>query len=414
MVKRLRDINIFYGWFIVAAGFVVTAASMGIAYNTFSIFIDSISSDLGFTRQQMNGTVSIRFLTQMIVAFFSGKIFARYNLKALMKVSSLALPISFILYSFSNSLYTYYIITIIMSVSVILLTFLPFSIIINNWFYERSGFATGIVFMGTGVGGMIFSSLGGIWLTNYGWRVTYQIFAVIMFLLIVPCIFFIIYCDPKDLKLSPFGKTDGDSESDGEVEGVLLVDARKTLQFWLIGLSSIAASMANTTLVGNVAPHLTDIGYSTRFSANITALTMGSMAIFKMGVGQIFDKFGLRVTITISYIATLIGLIGLVYSNYYSVLFIVIICVGLGGAIGSMGSPLITQDIFGKRDYSAIYGVFMAVGSIGGISGPLVIGYVFDQTGSYNLAFKIMAGLSLGVLIVYQYIFAKPIEEDLS
>src|SRR5699024_9285560 len=120
-------------------------------------------------------------------------------------------------------------------------------------------------------------------LTSFGWRVTYQFLGILMFLTIVPCVFFVIHIYPKDIGLLPLGKKSKENVkfNDNGNQGLLLSEAMKTIQFWLISLCAALVSMSINTLMLNISPHLTDIGYSTGFSANIVALSMGSLAIFK-------------------------------------------------------------------------------------------------------------------------------------
>ena len=165
--------------------------------------------------------------------------------------------------------------------------------------------------------------------------------------------------------------------------------------------------MSVNTLMLNISPHLTDIGYSTKFSANIVAMCMGSLAIFKVVLGQLYDKLGISKATIISSLATLFGLIALVFADFYIVLPILIVCVGLGGSAGTMSNPIIAQNMFGRRDYSAIYGFLTAVSSIGGIIGPIINGYVFDMKGSYNIAFITMGIVILITIGIYQFIFTK-------
>lgn len=414
MKNKFSNTKIFYGWIIVAAGLILMSSAMGIAYNCASLFLEPVSEELFFTRQEVNTTITIRFMCQMIIALFSGKIFAKYDVKRLMQISSIVLPISYFSYSFSNTLITYYAITFIVSISVVFLTILPLSLILSNWFHERRGFATGIAFMGSGVGGMIFNFLAGIWITLYGWRVTYQILAVLMFLAIVPCVFFLIRIHPREMGLSALGEVDKKDIKSLKIEeeGLLLSEAIKTKHFWAIALCGVLVSMSINTLMINIAPHLTDIGYSTRFSANIVSMSMGSLAIFKVVLGQLYDKLGLRWATTISCLATFFGLLGLIFSNYALVLIVVIVCVGLGCSFGTMANPIIAQKVFGRKDYSSIYGVLTAATGIGGIVSPVLNGYIFDTTGSYNLGFIIMILLISIAITIYQFVFSSKVEKS--
>ena len=409
MIKKLYPKNIFYGWFIVAAGFMIMSVVWGIVYNSSSIFIKPISADMGFTRSQVSATMTIRAACHMIIALFSGKIFAKYNIRRIMQVTTVTLFISFFAYSYAKSLLMFYFLTIIISASASLVSILPVAIIISNWFYERRGFAIGIAFMGSGVGGMIFSSLAGLWVVNYGWRTTYQILAVIMLLAIIPCTFFIIRLRPKDMGLLPYGESTQSINNDlnQEEDGIMLSEALKTIRFWAILICSVIILISINALMLTISPHLSDIGYSITFSANILALTMGALALGKLLLGYMFDKLGLRATTTLSCFATLFAMIGLIFANHYIALVIIIIGAGLGSAYATIANPIITQSLFGRRDYISIYGVLSAANALGGVIAPILTGYIFDRTGSYITSFIIMAILSFIVLVTYQFIFPK-------
>jgi MFS family permease len=68
-----------------------------------------------------------------------------------------------------------------------------------------------------------------------------------------------------------------------------------------------------------------------------------------------------------------------------------IILVGLaGGAETDIAAYFIAQ-YFGRRHYGAIYGLFLTLFSVGSGIGPLIVGRIYDATGSYD------AGLFGGV-----------------
>lgn len=409
MGNRNGKKKLFYGWIIVIAGFIIMSTGMGIAFNCSSLFIEPVSKELAFSRSEVNATVTIRYMCQMLIAFFSGKLFVKYKMKRLMQISAIALPLSYFCYSFSQTLITYYIITLIVSISAVLLTILPLSLIISNWFHDKRGLALGLTFMGSGAGGMVFNFLAGLWIKLYGWRITYQILSFLIFLTVIPCVFFLIHIHPRDIGLLPLGEVNDDNSkmSNIEVEGFLLSQAVKTSSFWGILVCAVSISMCINTLLFNISPHLTDIGYSTRFSANIVAMSMGSLAIFKVILGQLYDKLGLRIATTISCFATLFGLVGLIFANIYIVFPIIILCVGLGCSSNTMANPIITQKLFGLRDYSSIYGILTSVSALGGVIAPIINGYIFDVTGSYNLAFMVMIGVASIAILIYQFVFSK-------
>ena len=186
MKNKLYHGKIFYGWYIVAAGLIIMSVGWGIVFNTASLFIEPVGNDLGLSRQGINTTLTIRSLCQLIVYFFSGILYSKVKIKSLMKIASITLPISFFLNSYAESQAMLYLLTAISGVSIVLVGTLPISIILNNWFHERKGFVIGLALMGSGIGGMLFNFLTGIWIVNFGWRITYQILAIILFVTLIP------------------------------------------------------------------------------------------------------------------------------------------------------------------------------------------------------------------------------------
>ena len=158
--------GLFYGWVIVAAGCLVMAVVMGIVYNCFSQFIKPVCEDLGFTRQAMSMNQTFLSLTQIGVALVWGRVLAGFGKKLdkLMLFWAVVGPIAYYCFSFATQIWVFYIISVIMSIVMNMVTTLPLSYILSNWFEEKRGLATGICFMGSGIGGMILNPLLGRWI----------------------------------------------------------------------------------------------------------------------------------------------------------------------------------------------------------------------------------------------------------
>jgi MFS family permease len=64
------------------------------------------------------------------------------------------------------------------------------------------------------------------------------------------------------------------------------------------------------------------------------------------------------------------------------------------GGIAVSHSPLLAE-LFGLRSHALIFGVFAISVSLGRATGPLLTGYLFDVTNSYQMAFLVCAVISL-------------------
>jgi len=92
----------------------------------------------------------------------------------------------------------------------------------------------------------------------------------------------------------------------------------------------------------------------------------------------------------------LLPFLGTVYIVLVVISFIIITC--YGGGFGTM--PAFAADYFGSANVGKIYGLMLTAWSFGGVLGPLLISRVIDSTGSYTLAFYIIAAIMVGSAVV--------------
>ena len=57
--------------------------------------------------------------------------------------------------------------------------------------------------------------------------------------------------------------------------------------------------------------------------------------------------------------------------------------------------PPITAELFGLKAKGNIYGAIYMIGSMGGAFGPVLVGYLYDVFGNYQLAFGICLFISI-------------------
>lgn len=395
--------KIYYGWIVVAAGFMLMATGWGIVYNTASLFLIPIGEELGLLRSQISFTLTLRSLVQLVVSLFAGRIYRRYSISKSMKLMSLVLVATYILLGSAEKLWQIYLLTLSGALANSFIGIVPISVIISNWFHEKRGYALGLAFMGSGFGGMLYSSLTGQWIIKYGWRAAYRLQALAMFLLILPVVFFLIKEKPEDMNLDAYGKSTGSLPIAG-------LDFREVLRlpyFWILALMGILIGLAISIANISIAPHLVEIGYGFTFAANILALCMASLALGKLLLGDLLDRLGLRKAISISVMGIALSIFGLIHGHNRLALVLVIAGAGIGSAHGTMVDPYMTRELFGNRDYSTIYGVMAACASFGGMIAPILHGLSYDLHGGYGVILYQAFFLALGVLVLDQWLFSK-------
>jgi MFS family permease len=90
-------------------------------------------------------------------------------------------------------------------------------------------------------------------------------------------------------------------------------------------------------------------------------------------------------------------------------LFAVVFGFAFGG-LATSESPLVA-GLFGLRSHGLILGVINLFGfTFGAAVGPLIGGYIFDMTSSYQLAFIVCGALSVGGLVLAALL--SPVEKN--
>ena len=275
-----------------------------------------------------------------------------------------------------------------------------------KWFPDRRGMATGMAIMGFGGGAMIGSPLANL-LMNYfkttdsvGVWQTMATLGVVYFCFMTAGAFG--YRVPP-AGWAPGGWTAPTARHALITHGdVLLQDAHKTPQFWLIwavlclnvsagiGVISMASPMLQEIFGGSLIDHpetgfaALDAGQKVTI-ATIAAGFVGLLSLFNIA-GRFFwaslsDGIGRKMTYFVFF-----GLGVVLYAAAPSLahmglkaLFVAAFCVILsmyGGGFATV--PAYLADIFGTQFVGAIHGRLLTAWSAAGVVGPLVVGYFRD------------------------------------
>lgn len=403
--------GVFYGWWIVLAGFVIMGVDVGIVSNCASQFFKPIAADLGYSRAAVSMTQSIFSMCYMLMSFLAGKIFSRKDLNRLLRIDLFVVCGAYYAYSYCNTLPAFYIVAFVVGVSAALLGVLAFSVIIPNWFIEQRGKAIGLSFMGSGVGGMIFNYLAGQWILQYGWRATYRMLAVCLFVIMAPFVLFVLKTRPSDMGLEPLGSHRAEmlarNGQPQEEEGMPFRQAIRSRSFWTIWLATTSMGVCTYCGMQTISPHLTDIGYDPMFAATMVSLAMGSLAVGKLTLGILYDHIGAKWATLLAALSATCGVTGLLLGRFKPALLLVLVGTCLGSAFGSVAIPIITEGVFGRREYAAIYGTLTGFTSAVGILNPTVANMVFDKTGSYDMCYFFAIALSLLAAFIFTSFFSK-------
>jgi MFS family permease len=255
---------------------------------------------------------------------------------------------------------------------------------------------SGIVKIGTGVGTMLAPLLISWIITGQGWRNTYNIIGIIIFV----CIVFsalLLRRDPARMNLLPDGEKVVNKEDIRLTEsGYSLQHASRTRKFWLLCLAFFTVFFCTISIIVHFAPYVIEKGQSATFGAVMVSVIGGASIAGRLVMGMANDRIGSKGTLLICFFIFLVAFIWIQFAavSWMFVVFAIIYGFCHGGFY-TLLSPAVAE-IFGLRSHGLIYGIVVFCGSIGGSLGPLLVGKMFDIYNSYQgslLILLLLAGI---------------------
>ena len=388
----------FYGNVVVAAGFFIMVMMWGVFF-TFGIFFKPMLADLGWTRAVTSGAFAVFWIIQGLLSIVVGIINDRLGPRLVITVCGLILGLGYILMSQTGTLWQLYLFYGVLIAAGMSGTFVPLVSTVARWFVKRRGVMTGIVVAGSAVGGLIAPPLANWLISIYDWRISYIILGSIALVVVVIAAQFL-KRDPAQVGQMPYGASKEETGLKEDAKAFSLREAAYRGQFWLVFSMLSCLGFALFVILVHIAPHATDLGFSAVTAANILAAAGGGSVIGRLLLGGAADRIGNRRVFIISFILMAASLLWLMPATGTWALYLFAIIFGFATGGGIMSESPLVAELFGLGSHGLILGVTSFGFCIGAAAGPFLAGYIFDVTGSYNMAFLVGAAVSVvGVIL---------------
>ena len=364
--------------------------TLGLSTTVLGFFIEPVSTDLGFDRSAFSLYYSIAGIAGMLSMPVWGRIFNRIGVRKSVVIAGVMTSVFMALLGVCRTLPAFYVAGAGMGLGVGAIAVLPTSVLINTWFVDKRGFAMGLAMAFSGVAGTIFSPVISAIIESAGWSVGYFVNAVLIFLFTVPVSLLLVRDNPAQYGLTAYGADKVTEQGETKVVGVTAKRAYLSLAFVVLALVVVLINAVGGILQ-SLPAHLTNVGIDATTASLIVSVVTISLIFAKIVLGTISDKFGLRVAVVGSFCVLALGCLIFAFVDGVPSAVVAAIVFGLGMSCITVLPPLITSEMFGNRDYSAIYSVVSALASLGLAIGVPVIALDYDLTGNYVIAFIVCA-----------------------
>jgi MFS family permease len=402
----LARLPFFYGWVLVAAGFVTMAIGVN-ALTGFSLLFPPILDEFGWERGTTAGAFSFGFLVSALVTPWAGRLMDARGPLLVVETGVALMGAGLILATLISEPWQLYLtLGALVGGGVNCLAYTGQSLYLTNWFVRRRGLALSIAFSGVGIGSItVLPWLQGL-IAGIGWRAACAALGILVLAVLAP-INLLLRRRPEDFGLAPDGAapagagTDHDSnivDADWAAIDWTLGRALRTARFWWIALAYFCGLFSWYAVQVHQTKYLIEIG----FGAEVAAWALGLVSLVavpgQIALGHLSDRIGREWVWTIGNLGFVLCAVALILLQTAPTVFLLMVMVLAQGTLGySLTSVMgaIPAEIFEGRHYGSIFGTVMLAAITGGAAGPWLAGLLHDLTGAYAAAFWISAGCSL-------------------
>jgi len=402
-----KEINsssrLYYSWCILASSFVILFFSSG-ARSSFGVLLKPMITELGWNR----GSISLAFFLNMIFLSLSiivaGKLYDRYGPKWVIAISTLFISSGYILISFIDFLWQFYICYGVLAAIGMGGTSVPlFAALISKWFTKWRGLIISLALSGSCLGQFVLIPLFSLFMVRYGWRTTYLLIGFIMFVVNMALTMLVIKKEPDDLSPKPHGRQDsdnmvkaGETISLGETHGDLnLRDAMRTSSFWLFTLVMFICGSGDFLVTIHLIPFVTDQGISSTTASNMLAWNGLTSLAGILIAGPASDLIGNKIPIALTFLLRFLLFILILYDQSLTSSYIFALTFGFTFLVTAPLSTTLVGRIYGFSHIGLITGFINTIHFLGGGFWAYLGGLIFDQTGSYRSIFILSAIMAL-------------------
>jgi MFS family permease len=362
---------------------------------TFGLFLKPLAESFGWHREATSAGFSIAALTLAAASPGLGFLLDRYKprriiLPCIAVFSAAYASLAWLTPHLLHFYFTFFLIGLVGNGT----AYIGYSRAISTWFNRRRGFALSIMLAGSALGAMLLPVLAQAVITHLGWRAAYLTLGLLALAVGFPITAAFVRERPV---------THQNHQVSTEL-GAPVARALRTPAFWIIAATVFLYAISVNGAIAHLSALLTDRGVSAAGAA--FSIIGATSLIGRLLTGLFLDRFfGPRVS-QIMLLMTVLGIVFLSVANSLAAgLFAAAL---IGFSMGSEGdiTPYLLGRYFGLKRFSTLYALTWTTYAIGGATGPILVGRVFDIMGTYKpITIQLLA---LPALIPCLLMFALP------
>jgi MFS family permease len=376
------------GWRIVLACHICVLVGFAAVFiYSFTLMVKPLQHEFGWNREQISRCFTIAALSVAICSPFMGKLLDLFEPRKLIAACMVGLGIGLASMAWlTPHLWQLYLTAAFIGVTGSGTYQLGYARVIATWFQRRLGGALSVVVAGSSIGSLVIPSLVQRSISVYGWRHTYLLLSLLPVLVGAPLTLCFV-------RTSGRGSPSRKATQSGA--GKSWRQALATRGFWLLALGVCCVSLSENGALAHLAPMLSDRGLGMADAALVTSILGGSGLAGRLLLGWLLDYLEGSHIAAMSLLFAGAGIYLLAHSSSFHTAALAALLAGLGMGCELDLIPYILRRYYGLRSFSTLYGSIYCVFCVAGGVAPLLLGHVFDATGSYTGILSIFSVLTM-------------------
>ena len=359
---------------------------------SFGVFLKPILEEFHWTRTMVAGAMSAVIAISGPIGILTGRVTDKYGARIIIAVGTFFGVLGYVLMFRASSLWQLYVYFGLFLGIGISCSWVPLIATVSRLFNEKRVLAIGILTSGLTVGSMIVPPFMAHFITIYGWRISFLILALILLIACLPAIF-ILGNHPQEKaknakhhvnqKVSIANRVDEQTQ----IKEWSALEAVKSLPFLMVITIGFVTASGFFSIAVHIVAYATDMGIPTTSAALILSFQSIANIIAKLTVSSFTKRMGSRTTLVFLIALQASSLFLFIWATHLWALYALgaIFGFGLGGSMTIRMS--IIPEYFGTKAVGTLIGIAGVAWGLGGVVGPILAGYIFDTTASYNVAF---------------------------
>lgn len=363
------------GWAVAIAAFVGVMTSFApIVPYTFSLFLNPLHAAFGWKREATGGAFGLAAITVALVSPGIGLLLDRFPPRRIILPSILIFALALASLSrLGPQIGHFYLTFFVLGLVANGTAQFAYTRTILTWFQKHRGFALALILTGSGVGSILIPPATQWTIEHHGWRDGYLLLGGIA-LLGFPLTALLVRNRPASAFPGvPFNAT-----------GVSVGTAMRSAAFWILAAITVLSAFSENGLVTNLAAILTEHGVPAQSAALALSTRGGAGIVGRLFVGLLIDRFSPQRIQTFILLLAATGTLILAFAGTMSVALIGSALLGVGLGSEADVCPYLMAHYFGRKHFSVLYGLTWTAYAIGGGTGPVWVGHLYDRAGSYQ------------------------------